>query len=384
MVYSVHNKCNGEKYSSEYYGCCGSAVFSLSSQRCQSGVIETECGSKWYNSSTQFCYSNSIYDKCNGQTYSPETQRCQSNVIETKCGSNWYNSETQFCWDNKVYDLCSGKKYDLSNQRCENNVVETKCGGNWHVLNSNQHCSNNNVITGCGNSWYDASNSNLRCWNNVVETKCGNDWHNPATSTQYCKNGTTLAQYGSLEYAGQTYRTVEIGTQIWMAENLNYNASNSKCFKDSEDNCTTYGRLYDWLTAMNGATFSNTNPSGIRGVCPSGWHLPSDDEWATLTDFVGGSAGTKLKATSGWNSYNGTDDYGFSALPGGCCSSFPDYGEYFIGSSGSWWSTTKNTLSYEGNDYTCKYMAPYYYYIDLSAIISHKANLFCSVRCVQD
>ena len=115
--------------------------------------------------------------------------------------------------------------------------------------------------------------------------------------------------YGELTDSrdGQTYKTVTIGTQTWMAENLNYETSASYCYDDAEINCIKYGRLYTWTAALN--------------ACPSGWLLPSTDDWSVLFASVGGSsiAGEKLKYTSGWynNRGNGTDDFGFSALPAG-------------------------------------------------------------------
>ena len=137
--------------------------------------------------------------------------------------------------------------------------------------------------------------------------------------------GGYTGSYGSVSHGGKAYKTVRIGTQTWMAENLNYNVAGSKCYDDLEANCNTYGRLYNWETALE--------------VCPSGWHLPSDDEWTVLEDYVGSTAGTKLKATSGWSSGNGTNSYGFSALPGGIGES-----GYFSGggSFGTWWSATEN------------------------------------------
>ena len=138
---------------------------------------------------------------------------------------------------------------------------------------------------------------------------------------------------------GKTYKTVNIGTQIWMAENLNYETSDGSWFYDSIPyNASTYGRLYNWETANN--------------ACPSGWHLPSDDEWKQLEMTIGMSQsdaddinwrgtdeGTKLKAVSGWSrNGNGTDEYGFTALPGGYLSSSNDF--RFKNNVASFWSST--------------------------------------------
>ena len=76
----------------------------------------------------------------------------------------------------------------------------------------------------------------------------------------------------------KTYTTVQIGTRCWMKENLNYVTGNSWCYNDNTDNCDTYGRMYDWNTIMNGASSSNSVPSGVQSICPDGWHLPSDAE----------------------------------------------------------------------------------------------------------
>ena len=125
---------------------------------------------------------------------------------------------------------------------------------------------------------------------------------------------------------GQSYKTVTIGSQTWMAENLNYKTDKSYCYGDVESNCSKYGRLY---------------MCEVETPCPSGWHLPTKAEFETLLSAVGGesTAGAKLKSTSGWsNSGNGTDAYSFSALPAGIWNGTWGYREeggsaYFLSSS---------------------------------------------------
>ncbi len=159
--------------------------------------------------------------------------------------------------------------------------------------------------------------------------------------------------YGSLidSRNNKTYKTVVIGDQTWMAENLNYDVPNNTtdvCYDNNPDNCATYGRLYDWLAAM---AIEDTiyykvkwNGSDVKrqGVCPTGWYLPSRADWDALVTTVGGesNSGTKLKARNGWNSVPGTDDYGFSALPGG---RWENNNFSSINSRGNWWSATEGS-----------------------------------------
>jgi len=161
---------------------------------------------------------------------------------------------------------------------------------------------------------------------------------------------------------GQTYKTVKIGFQTWMAENLNYEVEDSWCESDNPDNCTEYGRLYKWAAAMNLDASYNSKvwdtgnnaqerPVGVRGVCPAGWHLPSKREWGYLAIAAGGlgsndggsgTAAKALKSTSGWyNNGNGTDEYGFTALPGGNQLPYYQSGAWNIGLGGTWWTATE-------------------------------------------
>ena len=125
---------------------------------------------------------------------------------------------------------------------------------------------------------------------------------------------------------------VTIGSQTWMAENLNYEIDGSTCYNDSAKYCKKYGRLYTWAAAMDSAGIWTTNGKGcgkgvtcsptypVRGVCPEGWHLPDSTEWRALVNAVGGfpTAGLMLKSVTGWiEDDNNKDAYSFSALPGG-------------------------------------------------------------------
>ena len=194
---------------------------------------------------------------------------------------------------------------------------------------------------------------------------------------------------------GQTYKTVKIGSQIWMAENLNYKTENSWCGGGNgtaEGDCSKYGRLYTWAAAMDsvgawskngkgcgyGTTCSPTYP--VRGICPEGWHLPTEAEFETLFTAVGGksTAGKVLKSTTGWTTYSGItneDAFAFSALPAGYrnlngyCYNEGDYA-YF------WCSTEGNT------DYA--YNVNLYYGNGGAYLGSYSKGYGFSVRCLKD
>ena len=201
---------------------------------------------------------------------------------------------------------------------------------------------------------------------------------------------------------GNAYKTVKIGNQIWLAENLKYLPSVVGPGTESEStpyyyvygydgtnvtdaksapNYTTYGVLYNWPAAMAGSASSNANPSGVQGVCPAGWHLPSNAEWTELTDYLGGIsvAGGKLKetGTTHWASPNtgATNETGFTALPGG----YRDYYGYFssIGHHGYWWSATEDGTYYAWG----RYLYYSYSYVYRS---NYGKGVGFSVRCVRD
>ncbi|MCQ2098049.1 MAG: fibrobacter succinogenes major paralogous domain-containing protein [Fibrobacter sp.] len=172
--------------------------------------------------------------------------------------------------------------------------------------------------------------------------------------------------FGTLvdERDGQTYRTTKIGDQVWMAENLNFPVKGSYCYDNTLVNCEIYGRLYTWEAAQD--------------VCPSGWHLPSKEDFDTLLKNVGESDTERFDNLAARSWKFGTDPYGFSALPAGNYNgtSFKDLGSltYFWSSTSSSRSTdTGGSLAYllriNVDDAHVSYYGKYY---------------GGSVRCLQD
>jgi len=180
----------------------------------------------------------------------------------------------------------------------------------------------------------------------------------------------------------RSYKWVKIGSQTWMAENLRY-SSNGSC----NNYCPTYGQYYSWTVAMNIEYEYGWNDwiggdVKHQGICPSGWHLPSYAEVITLTNFVGPStAGTKLKARNGWKyDGNGTDDFGFSALPGGY---LMGGGDQEIGSQGCWWTATANPSTATTNATYAFFWNVSSQYSDFGMQEFSKAAQY-PVRCVKD
>ncbi|MDR2584454.1 MAG: hypothetical protein LBC75_13330 [Fibromonadaceae bacterium] len=212
----------------------------------------------------------------------------------------------------------------------------------------------------------------------------------PSSSSIALSSSSESTKFGpgpSVTHGGEIYQTVEIGTQTWFKRNLNVNITGSRCYGDdsggdSEGNCSKYGRLYDWAMAMELPTSCNTTSCSTqisagnhKGICPSGWHIPSEADWNRLITAVGGNstAGKYLKT----NAWNGEDTYGFSALSGG-------YGECnwgkcsfkFIGSSGGWWSSSNGST----DNADVKIMTS----SDNVTTANNPKDYVYSVRCVKD
>jgi len=442
-------------YDAKPYELCGKRSYNPTVQFCFGAAIYDLCGGKDYNPSTEYCHTDGKPYSCGDKPYNPSAQFCSGTAIYSKCGGENYSPSTQFCSGVTVHDKCGGtieftpqieqccgsSKYTLATHSCYNN--ETYSCGNKPYNPSTHYCYNNQTYS-CGNKPYNPSTH--YCYNNQTYS-CGNVPYNP--STQFCYNesnkvgdfcginpqryynpdlyGCKTGSNGIYLKAGitdsrdsKTYDAVLIGTQVWMAENLNYETDGGKCYGEYEQtllnggpitlsfteiqvNCSKYGRLYNWATAMNidqsynNAIYNNNNVSTrYYGICPSGWHIPSRSEWNILMKFVNPScsdnntcedAGTKLKATSGWKPYSelpaGTDDYGFSALPGGSQTFFngTSSGMFYYQNnySGYWLSSSPQTYST---------LAPYnkmeYNHTRVYRTGDGQKSDLYSVRCVKD
>ena len=179
------------------------------------------------------------------------------------------------------------------------------------------------------------------CANSTTNSAAGHSAQvlSSSSSTSVQSSSSNSIQYGTLVDLrdSQTYKTVVIGTQTWMAQNLDYTMGASSCYDDSVKNCQTYGRLYSWISADS--------------ACPQGWHLPSDSEWVVMEEFLGMDSnatqhtggrgttqGTMLKSdTSLWIINAGNNATGFSAIPSGI------YGETqysILGDIAYFWTST--------------------------------------------
>ena len=200
-------------------------------------------------------------------------------------------------------------------------------------------------------------------------------WH-PVPKVQF--NPSVAYSYFTDARDRKRYRKVTIGAHTWMAENLNYKTGKSWCYDNKKYNCAVYGRLYDWNTAMK--------------ACPSGWHLPDSKEWLLAIKHIGNYSDVDKKLISkiGWNDYtrvgdNVTDEYGFSALPGGLrgksYNGVPGYDG--IGYHGMWWSATDWRMKLGSDSPDDADVWDISYYGGVSNYGGSETDAGLSVRCVE-
>jgi uncharacterized protein (TIGR02145 family) len=377
-----------------------------SSLRCQNNTIETLCGSNWYNAADASlrCNSNVVQVKCgdNWYGYDEANKKCQSEVlircgsgdewfdatntnlrcsgsrVQAPCGENWYNIANQRCGASNIIETFCGTTWDVENDDfgCYSDVWMTRCGAFWYdAADANLRCDYRVIETRCGANWYDTTNTNLKCQNNALEVKCGDGWYDPYSN--YCVDGAASTVKGEFTDIRNdiTYKYVTIISHTWMAENLNYETEiDSWCPNDDESRCVSpHGRYYSWAAAMdldtscNSISCSDQIQPKHKGICPSNWHIPTEDEWRELVNFVGGysAGGRHLKAKESWEEdWQGEDTYGFAAsLSGGS------------GSNGvSWWSASEISNS-----------AWFMWVFNGGVVVSYSDNHYSrKIRCVKD
>ncbi len=384
------------------------------------------CGGKEYDITVYSCERGELVGSCRGVSYYPAYEYCENGVVKDGAeisvpnspggsgnivnGANeaWVRCEhNQYC---QGFIFYSDGRFQLIDQPPQTYddvwyIIDDgtyTMSGNTIILNYDYGeteqitysiSGNTNTITVPGEGSYTYTRRT-----GITDIYDGVEPAHPASSS----SGGSGNQFNpNIQYTqftdsrdGKTYKSVVIGTQTWMAENLNYNAEGSRCYgegrpvydyetgasitlTDSEiqANCAKYGRFYSWSVAM--------------AACPDGWHLPSDAEWATLIDYVGDYAGTKLKSAIGWNDYegksgNGTDDYGFSALPGGVYESYST-GRYSFtnaGSFGLWWSANESDRGICGAA-SCASRWYMSYKIEDATQGSREQDGVITVRCLQ-
>ena len=326
-----------------------------------------KCGDETYDPKTQICGDDDkILGKCGNSGYDPETQVCgEGNKILGKCGDKTYDPETQVCGaGDKVLPKCGESGYDPETQVCgAGDQILGKCGDETYDL-ENQICgAGDKILSKCGESGYDPEKEWCRPRDYkviaIANTECCGDKKSCSFSYEerptryYDKTDEFCAIHN--DTPTRIYKKVTIGTQTWMAENLDYDiAGSSHCYWSlSEEECKKYGRLYDKSLVVD-------NPSSI---CPTGWHLPDNTEWKALIAAHGENVYYGIRSTE-WK--GGENTLGFNLLPAG----YEDITDKSFGKSALVWSSSTTS-------------ARAYYLFD-DRVDYNGAKLSLSVRCVKD
>ena len=383
-----------------------------SSSQSSSSSAKVYCFGTSYNPETQFCdyRQMAIYDYCNGNEWNPSTQYCHNNKeirslseCVLKNGEKlFFNPDSQYCDESegrKKLSLCADTlirqdEYCYTTSKAPNTIQVgkmPKCGDRLYdplkefcYLESSSHVKKR-TICHANPTKMDSLNIDLRV--SSLDAKGHNG--------QICD---------TRDY--KIYGAAQIGHQIWMTQNLNYRYTNSAtdsssfCYGGDTSNCNKYGRLYTWSAAIDSTKLAKdgticgfgkscTLSSPVKGVCPDGWHLPTEDEFneliAHVVTYARGNektAAQELKSQSGWNSANGVDAWQFSLLPAGVREE--DGVSKYEGSRAYLWTSTQ----YTGSD------APYCigdfcaHYVDVDSGNPPTATpgiktAAMSVRCVQ-
>lgn len=401
-----------------------SSSMSSSSQSSSSSVSSSSMSSSSQSSSS----SAKVY--CFGTSYNPETQFCDDRqmAIYDYCDGSMWNPSTQYCHNNKEIRslsecvLKNGEKllFNPDSQYCDESEGRKKlslCADT--LIRQDEYCyttskAPNTIQVGkmpkCHERLY-----------NPVKEFCYLESSGHVEKRTICHENPTKMdslnidlRVSSLDAKGHNgqicdtrdykiYGAAQIGHQIWMTQNLNYRYTNSAtdsssfCYGGDTSNCNKYGRLYTWSAAIDSTKLAKdgticgfgkscTLSSPVKGVCPDGWHLPTEDEFdqliAHVTEFVRTTVAKDFKSESGWNNENGADEWQFNLLPAGLREE--DGVSRYKGSRAYLWSSTPYTdseVSYCNGDFCA-----YFFGLEIDAPLTtpgDKASAM-SVRCVKD
>ena len=338
---------------------------------------------------------------------SSKTSKTSSSSEESEISSSSKTSKTSSSSESgEVPKSSSGGGLSSSYAKVESSSSsETESSSSESVLSSSSEVlesSSSEMVLDIESILEPCSNGETSMYDTIPVTCQNNKWY------------ATGVEFGSLtdERDNQTYKTVKIGQQTWMAENLNYaytealyryevsmvyeDDSTSWCYKGDPKNCDTYGRLYTWSAAMDSAAKFTVNAgtkcgygktctpnTPHRGICPEGWHVPDTSEFNTLFKTIGNAAvedsanvGMYLKSTSGWNNDNTekTDLFGFTVRPAGIRNAQAQYSN--IEKYAYFWTATENI-----ND---SYFYQFFYWNTFAKLQMRVKNFSHSLRCIKD
>jgi uncharacterized protein (TIGR02145 family) len=287
-----------------------------------------------------------------------------------------------------------------SNSSTSSSSVISEISSSTEFMSSSNQSSNSQLISSStGRSSSSLSSSTLSS-TTIISSSSINQNTMSSSNTTSAGSSSSQEQYWNLSISygeivdvrdNQTYRTTQIGDQIWMAQNLNYSVPNgSYCYDNDEANCSIYGRLYSWNAVMGVDRSYNTTFLGDsinnRGICPERWHVPRLSEWNKLITYVAShstsSTANALKSVSSlWKPYSkmtSTDDFGFSSLPSGI---FKEGNQLFDykGQFSYWWTAN------EYNSLFAYYkFIRYDYYVIQQYHMNNGKNDGFSLRCISN
>jgi len=420
--------------------CSDGNRFDPKTQFCFENKAWKKCDGGEYNPIQEFCSEDDkVFELCGGRDYNPAAHTCENGIIkineyivtlDANGGSVTPTSLTaahgqtlaqlslptperaEYSFDGWYTSATDGIKY-LNNYAVTDNVTLyaqwTCCTVTYNVNDGSgtvptaQTVNAGSGVTLANGSGLTRSGYKFDGWNTNSEGtgtnySAGSSYTPAGNITLYAK-WTKLPPNSFLDSRdGQVYKYVTIGSQIWMAENLNYAGEDGDigvCYGNADFNCDICGRLYKWNEVMDISSSYNSrlwkgNDEKHQGICPFGWHISNNAEWNVLMTSVGGvfsdqggwgwwdGAGTELKSKTGWYTGSdyipGTDEHGFSALPCG----FGSDGGFLNGSNyGLWWSATEGDPDYALG------RSMGYVHGDVDEAWDVKTNLL-SLRCIMD